>query len=157
MGKISGWYVIAGGVLAALVLMAEQAFVNFRMLDPMWQEWWNNKEIKDLMIAQAGLAGACKTMAVLDLCTGLVVAWLYAAVRPRLGAGLMTAIVTGLIVWALVLLQGYLPAMVWCPKFRQVMPVCALGDLVGYLVAASLAGWVYRERGDTGEGRRKAR
>jgi hypothetical protein len=142
--------VLAGGVLAGLIILIEQGFVSARLLAPVWQQL-----SKDGLIVPAGAAKeAFIAMAVVDLAVGILVAWLYAAVRPRLGAGLKTAIIVGLAAWLLVFLQ-YAAGYAWMPKFRAVAPLAALGDLFGYVIAASVAGWIYCERGDGTPPRRR--
>ena len=105
-------------------------------------------------------SGAVLTMFATDLLTGFLIAWLYAAVRPRLGAGLMTAITTGLAVWALLFLQGHIPEYVWIPRFREATVLTSLAGVIQFTVAAAVAGWVYAEAGDrpaarAGKGRAK--
>jgi hypothetical protein len=150
MGKISGWRVIAGGLLAGLVLFFEQGFVHMQLLHDAGVE-----------LAKAGIlradyetGPAVKVQAILDLATGILVAWLYAAVRPRLGAGLQTAILTGLVVWLLAFFQSYAPQALWTPRLAPGAVLGGLGDLFGLLVGSAIAGWVYSESGDGG-GRQK--
>ncbi len=143
MGRISGWRVVAGGLLAGLVLFFEQGLVHMVLLKDVAEE-----------LAKAGILRPAadsttqvKIQCVLDLVTGVVVAWLYAAVRPRLGAGLQTAILTGLVVWVLLFLQSFVPQAMWTPRLAPGAELAALGDLLALLVGASVAAWVYSEPG----------
>ena len=151
MGKISGWRVIAGGVLAGLVLFFEQGYVHMMLLHDAGVE-----------LAKAGIlradfetGPAVKIQCILDLGTGILLAWLYAAIRPRLGAGLQTAIMTGLAVWLLLFFQAFVPNALWTPRLAPGAVYAALGDFFGLTVGAAIAGWVYSEHG--GEGSRKGR
>jgi hypothetical protein len=150
MGKISGWRVLAGGILAGLVILIEQGFVSSRLLASVWQDMARGNMV--IGMAQAGRA--ITATVVIDLAIGILIAWLYAAVRPRLGAGLKTALVVGLVAWLMVFLQ-YAAAYAWMPGFRPAVPLSALGDLFGYLVGAAVAGWVYAEKGDGAPVRRR--
>jgi len=153
MGRISAWRVLLGGALAAVVLFFGQAFVHMNLLKEFGEGLVKDK----LMLGpdEARATGAIPAMIAVDILTGFLLAWLYAAVRPRLGAGLMTAIVTGLAAWALVFLQAQVPTYVWEPRFRPAMVVEALGNVILYTVAAAATGWVYSEAGDGGAGRRR--
>lgn len=148
MGRISAWRVLFGGALAGLVLFGGQGFVHMNLL----KEFSEGLVKEKLLItpAEAQAQGALWAMATVNILTGFLLAWLYAAVRPRLGAGLMTAIVTGLAVWALMFLQGSVPEYVWMPRFREDAITEALANVVLYVAATALAGWVYSETGDGG-------
>jgi len=150
MGKISGWRVLAGGILAGLVILVEQWFVSTRLLASVWRDMARDNMV--IGMAQAGRAVTATV--VITLAIGILVAWLYAAIRPRLGAGLKTALVVGLAAWLMVFLQ-YAVAYAWMPAFRPAVPLSALGDLFGYLVGAAVAGWVYAEKGDGASVRRR--
>lgn len=152
MGTISTWRVLFGGALAGLVLFFGQGVLHMVLLKDFGAAL--AKDGIGLTPEQAKATGALPVMFSVDILTGFLIAWFYAAVRPRLGAGLMTAIVTGLAVWAVLFLQANVPQYVWVPRFRQGALTVGLGNVVLYTVGAALAGWVYSEAGDGG-GRRK--
>jgi len=153
MGKISGWRVLLGGLFAGAILLLGQGLLFAKLLVPQ-----SAGLIKDnLWLADAASGGAVWVMIVSDLLTGVLIAWLYAAVRPRLGAGLMTAIIVGLAAWCLMFLQGWVPEYAWAPRLRETVPLQALVSLVLYLLAASVAAWLYSEALEGGNARRKGR
>lgn len=146
MGKISTWRVLVGGAFAGVLLWFGHGFVHMVLLKD-----FGSGLVKDgLMIGPEEMkaSGALLTMFCTDLLTGFLIAWLYAAVRPRLGAGLMTAITTGLAVWALLFLQAGIPEYVWIPRFREATVLGSLAGVIQFTVAAAVAGWVYAEPGD---------
>lgn len=146
MGKISAWRVLVGGAFAGVLLWFGHGFVHMVLLKD-----FGAGLVKDgLMIGpeEVKASNALLTMFLTDLCTGLLIAWLYAAVRPRLGAGLMTAIITGLAVWSVTLLQGSIPEYVWIPRFREASVLGALAGVIQFILSAAVAGWVYAEPGD---------
>ena len=153
MGRISAWRVLFGGALAGLVLFFGQGFIHMNLLKEFGEGLIKDK----LMIGpdEARALGALPMMLGVSILTGFLLAWFYAAVRPRLGAGLMTAIVTGLAGWALLFLQADLPMAVWHPRFRPAIVVVALGNVILFTLAAALAGWVYSEPGDAGARNRR--
>src|SRR5437773_1007844 len=78
---------------------------------------------------------------------GIVAVWLYAAIRPRYGAGPKTAITAALAVWCL----GYLLAAV-TPLALKLFPVSVMiiGLVVGLvevIVATLVGAKIYREEG----------
>jgi hypothetical protein len=148
MGRISAWRVLVGGAFAGVLLWFGHGFVHMVLLRDFGQAL-----MKDgIMIDEARMKSshALATMFLTDLATGFLIAWLYAAVRPRLGAGLMTAIVTGLFVWAVLFLQAHVPEYVWIPRFREATVLGALAGVIQFIVSAAVAGWVYAEPGDGG-------
>jgi dipeptide/tripeptide permease len=76
---------------------------------------------------------------------GIFTVWLYAAIRPRYGAGPKAAVCAGAAVWAL----GYLPAGV-APMVLHILPrrLMAIGiaaGLIEVIVAALVGAWLYKE------------
>ncbi len=80
-----------------------------------------------------------------DLAKGLAVMWVYAAIRPRFGAGPKSAFLAGLAVWFLTVpvpLLGLLPMKFFGPDF---VAQWAAYDIVPMLLGALVGGWLYRE------------
>ena len=83
-----------------------------------------------------------------DLFAGVIVAWLYAAMRPRFGAGPRTAIYAAFVQWLLVhltlyshLADGVFPA--------QVLIGTSMGELVSSVVGGLIAVYLYQENVET--------
>jgi hypothetical protein len=80
-----------------------------------------------------------------SLVNGMVLVWVYAAVRPRLGPGPRTAAVTGLVVWLMAYCLpnlsnaafGFLPL-----KLTLIGTLWGLAELLG---ASLIGAWLYRE------------
>jgi hypothetical protein len=80
-----------------------------------------------------------------DLVMGLTIAWLYAALRPRFGAGPKTALYAGLLEWFMV------HATLFSHLADRVFPARPLlgagaGELIAAVLGALVAGALYRER-----------
>jgi len=76
--------------------------------------------------------------AILDLLQGISIVWLYAAIRPRYGAGPKTALIAALAWWFIVTLGD----ATWC-SFGLFPPHTVIPLIVGTLpalIAATLAG-----------------
>ena len=74
---------------------------------------------------------------------GISAVWLYAAIRPRYGAGAATAVRAGIAVWVLscVLMTITLTNLDLFPF----MPLAVIWSLVGDVVATLAGAWLYKE------------
>jgi hypothetical protein len=96
MGQINWGRVIGGGLLAGLVMNISEATLHGGMLG---QDGVN-------LFKSYGIPYEPQTWQVIALVAmtfvlGIAAVWLYAAIRPRYGAGPKTAICAGLAVWIL--------------------------------------------------------
>ncbi len=76
---------------------------------------------------------------------GLGLAWLYAAVRPRLGPGPRTAALLGLVMGLMINTPGNVATFAWTHEGGFVSLVRLVSGLVGCVVGAMVAGALYRE------------
>ena len=74
---------------------------------------------------------------------GIVSVWLYAAVRPRYGAGAGTAIRVGLVMWMLMSLM--FSVAMWNMGLFEIMPVILVWELVQIVVATVAGAALYKE------------
>ena len=81
----------------------------------------------------------------LTLGMGLGLAWLYAAVRPRLGPGPRTAALLGLVVGLMIHTPGNVATFAWTHEGGFVAFVRLASGLVASVVGALVAGAVYQE------------
>ncbi len=147
MAKIAKGRVVAGGIVAGLVLVGASYCAGKQLMG----EWakLGGKGLMNLSDAAAWWSVAA------DLVVGLVIAWLYAALRPRLGPGPRTALASGLVAWILAWGYSLVQQVVWMPKvWHNPAIVTALWALAACVVGAWLAGWIYREGGGRARRRR---
>ena len=71
---------------------------------------------------------------VVDLLAGVTILWLYAAIRPRYGAGAKTAVVAAFAWWLIVSLED----VIWC-SFGLFPPFTLVPLMIGTLPALILA------------------
>jgi len=93
MGKINVGRVILGGIVAGIVSDLLGYLVDGILLAPQWSYgMWKlgHPALSTNQIIWFNLLG---------LAAGIALIWIYAAIRPRFGAGAMTAIYAGLAVW----------------------------------------------------------
>ena len=146
MGKIDIQKVIIGGLIAGVVLNVVD-FVMFGVV------------LKDEMAAaMAALNKPAMTNAqipwfvFLDFVAGVFLVWLYAAIRPRFGAGPGTAVKAGLAGWfvASLLVTLFMWPMALMP--HNLMIITTLVALVQWPVAVVVGAKFYTEGAGVGTG-----
>ena len=139
MGKINYGRVVLGGLLAGLVINISESVLNGVVLGPEMDAMMaamNKPPINGSMIGLFVLLG---------FGLGVVLVWLYAAIRPRLGPGVHTAICAGLTVWGLAYLYPNLFAFIIVLFPRRMLVIQTVWGLVELIVAATAGAWLYRE------------
>jgi drug/metabolite transporter (DMT)-like permease len=90
--------------------------------------------------------GTTVLMVVLTFVVGILAIWLYAAIRPRYGAGPGTAALAGV---AAGIFMGVLPDIGWGLTLRLIPATVWVADavigLVAIVIATVLGAWVYKE------------
>jgi hypothetical protein len=140
MTKINLGRVLLGGIVAGIVINIFEGILNGVVLTNQW------------VTVMTGL-GKSGTMSIKQIvafnvwgfATGIVMLWVYAAMRPRLGAGPKTAMCAGLVVWATAYVLGSA-----APVFLHLFPVdlVATGLAVGLvetLIAGVAGAYFYKE------------
>jgi hypothetical protein len=140
MGKINWGRVVLGGVLAGVVL---------NVVDYLFYGVMMKQDLAAAMQALGKQPGAMDSLVplfvTLDFVTGIALLWVYAAIRPRFGAGVKTAVIAGVAVWFFV---GLLHALGEGPMGlfpQKVYTVGTLVALVQYAVAGAVGAYVYKE------------
>ncbi|HEY9139746.1 MAG TPA: hypothetical protein VIN93_02595 [Bryobacteraceae bacterium] len=140
MGKINLGRVILGGIIAGVIINVVEGVMNGVILQPQWS-------------AAAKAIGRSATMSTKQMvafnlwgfAAGIIAVWLYAAIRPRFGAGLRTAIAAGAAVWLLAYaMKDAMMAFLHVFPLGLLLLVTAVG-LVEVLIATSLGAYFYRE------------
>lgn len=139
MSRMNWGRVLLGGLLAGVVL---------NVLDMVVFGMWLGRDFQAAMAA-AGNHTPMNTMmpwfVVTDFLYGVSLVWLYAAIRPRYGAGVRTAIIAGFAMWLFI---GLLHALGEAPMGLLPQRLYMLGTLAGLfeLPIATVSGAaVYKE------------
>jgi len=134
MGKINSGRVILGGIVAGIVGNIFAFLVDGVMLAPQWAEGMKALGKPDLSVAQ--ITG----FNILGMAYGIFAVWLYAAIRPRYGAGPRTAVCAALAGWVLGTLLPNVAFMGVTGLFpSNLLAMTTLGGIVEW-VAGTLAG-----------------
>jgi len=139
MGGINFGRVVLGGLLAGLVIDASEYLLNEVVLGEQM-----DAAMQRLNLPPVG-GGAIGVFVVLGFALGIATIWFYAAIRPRFGAGVRTALCAGSAVWFFAYLYpsigmgvlGFFPA--------GLMTLAVIWGLVELLVAAVAGAWLYKE------------
>lgn len=132
--------IVLGGLLAGLAINLVETLTWAWLFAGPYQAMLREHALVEAPWAMAGYAGSAFAL-------GLLIAWLHAAILPRFGGAMATALRAGLAVWV----AGWLIPAVW----NAAMGLGLGGDLtamrltlgLGGVLAASLAAAaVYRER-----------
>jgi uncharacterized integral membrane protein len=131
--------VLTGGFVAGLVINIGESILNAWLLAPELQA-----ALARLNLPPVG-GNAIATFVVMAFALGIAIVWLYAAIRPRYGAGMQTALCAGAAAWFFsyaypsigFLAMGFFPTR---------LTLIGLGwGLVEVLLAAVAGAWLYRE------------
>lgn len=95
MGKINMVRVMLGGIVAGLIINVVEGVMNGVILKGEWAEAAKAIGRAEVSVKQI------VAFNVWGFAAGILAIWLYAAIRPRFGAGPKTAMCAGLIVWIL--------------------------------------------------------
>ena len=140
MGKINLGRVILGGIIAGIVADVLSFLVDGVLLASRWNDGMKRLGQGDLSTNQLILFN------LLGIVCGIALIWIYAAIRPRFGAGVKTAIYAGLAVWVVGVLIPNLSFMWVTGLFgRHLTAYTTLGGLVEIVVAAIAGASLYKE------------
>ncbi len=143
MGKINTGRVILGGLLAGLVVNIGETILNKGIIGKDWEE-----AMKALGKGEGAMSmSMIATFVALGFFLGIVILWVYAAIRSRYGAGPRTAIWAGLMTW---LLAVFYPSVGWIVLDIFPARLIAIGGIWSFFeipIAAVVGAWAYKEEG----------
>src|SRR5438105_10856781 len=140
MGKINFGRVLLGGILAGVVLNIGEFILNEKVM---------GAEMKAMIAKHNFIMPTGPNFIIMAVAVtfvlGVVMVWVYAMIRPRLGPGVKTAIIAAVVMWFGVYLYnaGFF-IMIFGTPLRSMAIACVWG-LVEYSLAAIAGAWVYRE------------
>jgi hypothetical protein len=144
MVKMNMGRVILGGIVAGIVSDILDFPIDGLWLAPRWTQGMNALGRHGLMPNQwigfdlLGIAG------------GIIAIWIYAAIRPRYGAGIGTAVKAGVTAWILGTLLPNVAFMYVGHLFsRRLTLYTTLGALVEVVIGTIVGAALYKEADDT--------
>lgn len=139
MGKINFARVLIGGLVAGLILNIGEWILNGVILA---------KEMKDFFTKCGFPEPGTNFMVIAVVITfvlGVVLVLVYAAIRPRFGAGPKTAIIAALFVWFGVYVYQTVIGLGLGMAPPKVAVIALVWGLVEYMLAALAGGALYKE------------
>ena len=140
MGKINYGRVILGGIVGGIVTGLLAWFFNGVLLGQLWTDAMKSINRPNAYTGPAFLFSLC----LVSCLYGILVVWTYAAIRPRFGAGVRTAVYAGLL-WSL---DGFLTNMMNAVTgiySSRLMLYSALFYVVEVVLGAIVGAALYKE------------
>jgi hypothetical protein len=139
MDKINCGRLVLGGLVAGVVLNIGESLLNAVVLARQMDEIFRRINVPPPGGTFIGIA------VVMTFVLGLVLAWVYALIRPRTGPGPKSAIVAAVILWFCVYVySGIINGLILGVPFSMILIAMAWG-FVEYALAGLVAGWLYKE------------
>lgn len=139
MNNINFGRVLIGGLLAGLVLNIGEFLLNDVILGKQMREFFARYGIPEPGSSFLILA------VLLTFAIGIVLVFVYALIRSRLGPGPKTAIVAGLIMWfGIYVYTGAINGFLFAIPLN-VMLIAFVWGLIEYVVGAIAGAWAYKE------------
>jgi hypothetical protein len=139
MSAINMNRVIVGGLAAGLVINVSEYILNEPVLGEEMAA-----SLTRMNLPPIG-GSAIAVFVLMGFATGIALVWLYAAIRPRFGAGPMTAVTAGVIVWALAYLYPSIGMGVIGFFETGTIAFATIWGLVELIVAGLVGGKLYTE------------
>jgi hypothetical protein len=139
VGSINTGRVVIGGIVAGLVINASEFALNTLVLGPDMEQAMARMNLPPVAGAAMGVFTA------LGFALGIVILWLYAAIRPRYGAGPTTALCAGATTWFLAYVYGSIGMAMMGMFPLRLMAIGLAWGLVELLVASVAGAYFYKE------------
>jgi len=139
MSRINVGRVILGGMLAGLVVNVSETVLNVVVVASSMEAALHERNLPPLGIQP--IIG----FVVLAFLLGIATVWLYAAIRPRFGAGAGTAVIAGVAVWFFAYLYSGVGTTLMSFLPARLMTLTLAWGLVEIVLGALAGAWVYRE------------
>jgi len=140
MSQINVGGVVKGGLAAGLVMNISEFVLNVPVAGAQMDAELAARNLPPVSGNQIAV------FVTVTFLLGLLTVWLYAAIRPRLGAGPQTAIIAGLVVWACSYLFSAIVFGVLGINSMGLVVLTIVWTLVEMIVAASVGGYLYKEK-----------
>jgi len=139
MEKINIKMVLIGGLLAGLVINIGEFILNQPILGEAWMEW-----NKSMNLPEMG-ENVIVFYVLWSFLVGIAMVWLYAAIRPRFGAGVRTAVMSGLFIWLTMWVLGFGSMLIQGIFPTDLIVTSVIWGLFEVPLAAVAGAYLYKE------------
>ena len=144
MNPINWGRVIVGGLAAGVVLnLGEWLLHEVVLADRM-------EEAASSMGMELPTGSDIAIFVAMTFVLGILLVWLYAAIRPRYGAGPKAAILAGLFGWILLYAFWFAYNLAWEIFPQDMVTISTIWGLFELPIAAMIGGWLYKEEAARG-------
>jgi hypothetical protein len=139
MASINIKGVVAGGLLAGLIIDISESILNIPVLGAQMEEAMKARNVPPMG------TGPIVVFLIGGFILGLLLVWLYAAIRPRLGAGPRTAVIAAFVFWFLAYFWPSLGSGLTGLVPMKLLSVGVVWGLVEVILAALAGAAIYKE------------
>jgi hypothetical protein len=133
--------VITGGLAAGLVMNVIDGLTNGLILGERWRI--GTDALNPDLISKMGMSGTLGWV-IVDFILGILTVWVYAAIRPRFGAGPRTALTAALVIWLAVHAAYASYAFMGLYPWSLIV-ASSIGGLIAALAGGYVGAMLYRE------------
>jgi hypothetical protein len=142
MKAINWGRVFLGGIVAGILINISEFILNEKVLKSDWET-----TMKAMNKTMPAGGSTMVVWIIFGFVVGIAAVWLYAAIRPRYGAGPGTAVKAGIAVWFFMSFLSAI-AMTNMGLFpTNVLTFSCIWELVQDIIATLLGAWLYKEEG----------
>jgi hypothetical protein len=138
MGHINYAGVLKGGIAAGVIMNISEFVLN--LVNALGQI-----DKANAVSLPRPVGGQIVVLVGMTFMLGIMTVWLYAAIRPRLGAGPGTAICAGLVVWTLSYLYMSITMGVLGLNSMDIVVLGVVWTAAEMILASAVGGYLYRE------------
>ena len=139
MGNINLSRVVIGGLFAGLVINIGEYILNGIVIATQWAALREQFGLGSLSHGQMAAA------VTITFAYGIVLIWIYAAIRPRFGPGPRTAIIAGLMLWVIAYVLFAATLLAGGMLSTGLTLATILWGVFEAPIAAVAGAWLYRE------------
>jgi hypothetical protein len=140
MGHINIVGVLKGGAAAAVIMNISEFILNVPVAGAQMQA-----ELAARNLPAADSGGQIAVFVALTAMLGFITVFVYAAIRPRLGPGPVTAMAAGLMVWSSSYLYSAITVGTVGLHSLGLVVTIIVWSLVEMLIASAVGGFLYNE------------
>ena len=140
MGHINIAGVLKGGAAAAAIMNVSEFILNVPVAGAQIEA-----ELAARNLPAATTGGQIAVFVALTAMLGFITIYVYAAIRPRLGPGPMTAMIAGLLVWTASYLYSALTYGTIGVHSMGLVVLIVVWSAVEMLIASAVGGYLYNE------------
>ena len=139
MGKINMKMVILGGLIAGVVINIGEFILNGVILMEDWENWSKS------MGQPAMDPDKMVWYVILGFVMGIAMVWLHAAIRPRFGADIKTAVIAGIFGWIAIWVIGFGSSLIEGLYPTNVVVISIIWGLFEAPIATVAGAYLYKE------------